>query len=113
MDRCNLPLLVLDETADAIVNNLNLYGDCITVGMWKSNDLPYIQTVFSMYAKGIEKTDYGYDLKVGEIPIKIKVIQGRYEYLQPRNLDLKTYEHFTYCVPNPFKEYWEHRNEVL
>ena len=112
MDRALLPVLVLDETADAVFYGKDLYGDKITIGIFKENDIPFLHTVFDMYAKNIKEIDDGYQLEVEGVPIKIKVFQNRYDFLQPSRLNYKHYQFWSYGLPNPFKEYWEKRGEI-
>ena len=125
-DRCLLKLLVLDETADAIYNKLDLYGDCVTIGLREADNTSSFKTALQ-YSLGethperLEKTVYGYLAKAlvqdkntttVEIPIKIKIIKNRYAFLEPKSLDARLYGYVYYYLPNPFKDYWRVRNKV-
>lgn len=125
-DRALINLLVLDDTAKAIHTGSKLYGDCITIGIREADNTSSFKTALQ-YAVGethperLEKTDYGYSTNIKvqvknteqkDIPLKIKVIKNRYEFLQPKVLNAKLYGYVYYFLPNPFTDYWLVKDEV-
>lgn len=126
MDRALLKLLVLDETADAIYNKKDLYGDCITIGIRQAdNTSPFMTalqySVGETHQERLERTEYGYlakikvEVAVGElveVPIKIKVFQNYYSFLHPDVLDARLFGYVYYYLPNPFSDYWEARKNL-
>lgn len=125
-DRCALRLLVLDETADSIYNKKELYGDHITIGLREADNTSSFKTALQ-YSLGethperLEKTEYGYLAKAFVqdkntstvvVPIKIKVIKNRYDFLEPKSLNAMLYGYNYYYLPNPFNDYWDMREDV-
>ena len=125
-DRALLKLLVLDETADAIYNKKDLYGDCITIGIRQADNTSSFMTalqysVGETHPERLEKTDYGYlakikvEKKLGElveVPVKIRVFQNYYPFIHPDVLDARLYGYVYYYFPNPYALYLEARKDM-
>ena len=122
MMRANIVLLMIDETARQMRDKEELTGDGIDVAIFQKNDTPSYKTAMQ-YAVGerhperIEKTEWGYQLPIlvedKHIPLRIHVIKGHYDFLSSKSLDSRLYKYEYYWFPNPWKDYWEHRAEVL
>ena len=125
-DRALLKLMVLDETADAIYNKKDLYGDCITIGIRQADNTSSFMTalqysVGETHPERLEKTDYGYLAKISvekavgelvEVPIKLKVFQNYYPFIHPDVLDARLYGYVYYFLPNPYADYLEARKDM-
>ena len=115
MMRSLLKVLVLKETADSVWNNKDLYGDCVTIGIFEKNDTPPFRTALEITSKTYEKTDYGYLVNHKlesnqeiQVPIRIEVIKDNLPFLNSASLDSKLYNYEYYFLPNPFKDYQDH-----
>ena len=96
--RALLPILVLDATADSVWTGNDLYGEGITVGIFEKNNSKAFKTALEYACKEFEITDYGYKVwyriernQEIKVPINIKVIKGKYSYLDSRSLGSKLY----------------------
>lgn len=85
------------DTVEAVVEKKEVYEDMIP--MLKE------QRDFTLF------NDKGCEYKVGRITVKVSFVDtSKYFYLT--NPDQVFFHYDSYYIPNPFGEYWEHRNTL-
>ena len=107
LERCVVPMILLGETSRCAWDDKNLGGQEIVVGIKKMEYSDLVKrTLKSLRPSGVlEDTEFRY--LVDDVPVRIKVIQRRYEFMQ--NLDRKYYLYDEYLFPNPFEKYFKAR----
>lgn len=99
------------RTAENVKNNLLLDGDGIDVLVRDKVFTQYVYDILNTYWKyKPEDVNKGFEYKVGDVPVRIHVYTKEYEFL--KYPDHVVYLYGTYQLGNPFKEYWEKREEI-
>ena len=106
-ERCLVVCFPLSETARCAWDGTDLTGEEITFGI-KSNEFTEATKVtMKSLRHGIVIDEVGARYFVGEVPVIIKAIKRKYEFLQ--NLDKKWYRYDEYNFANPFEKYYKAR----
>lgn len=77
-------------------------------GLPKKNLTPEVASLFKTW--GFTPTETGYEYKIGNVPVKIRVYSRKYKFLE--NLDVAFYGVDEFRLPNPFNTYWKVRNLI-
>lgn len=112
MESAMSPFFVLGDTADSVKHQKPLAGDGVYVGIFKRHmDTRIVNEILTAHVKrSLEEIKDGFEYLVGEVPVKVQVITGDYEFLNYP--DHVIYEYGDYLVPNPWDEYWQKKEEV-
>ena len=119
MERCLCPFVLLGETARSIIENEKLQGDGIYTGVrvaeFTSTTYSMLKTLASnidlhLGIENFEKDNTGFSWNFQGVPIKVKLIQREYNFIN--NADFVWYYSENYRVPNPFSTYWKERSLI-
>jgi hypothetical protein len=111
LQRCLLPFVVLDTTAEDIYHERLLGGDKVVVGVEKKHlTKEAIGTLKTLLRDLVPDPIRSFSYKVDKVPVYIKVINRKYSFLKHK--DFKFYYGSEYKVPNPFAQYWKVRGLV-
>lgn len=102
-------ILLLGDTARAVVDGKPLYGDCLEVGIERRYVTPLVASVFKQFM-GAEDPYHSFTFNIGKVPVKVKVIQRVYGFF--KNKSAVNYDYRWFLVPNPFEKYWKARHIV-
>lgn len=109
--RPNLPFFLLEDTAESVVENRPLKGECITVGIrdvdFQERPLSIMEAFFVADRIGKDYIRYTYE----NVPIMVRVMKDEQGIFT--NTDYKIYNHESFRVPNPFGTYWESRTQFI
>jgi len=107
LDRCQIPGFLLGDASRNAWDGTDLSGDKIVFGI-KSGEYTDLtkSTIRSMRPGAILEENEARYLTNG-VPVIIKVIRRKYEFLQ--NLDKKWYKYDEYLFANPFEKYYKAR----
>lgn len=108
MDRLLTPYFLLGKTADCVKHDRLLEGDGIDVGIRDKSFTQYVYDILKEYFKLTpEEVNKGFEYKVGEVPVRIKVYSRNYYFF--KYPDHVVYQFGTYQLPNPWEVYWKSR----
>lgn len=99
-------IMLLGDTARAVVDRKPLYGDCLEVGIERRYINPLVASVFKQYM-GAEDPYHSFTFYIGKVPVKVKVIEKVYGFF--KNKQIVNYDYRYFQVPNPFEKYWKAR----
>ena len=109
--------IMLKDTAKALYDGVDLYGDCIYIGLEYRYVTRMVLSNFKTQFKNSDVAEYGFsyffeDYRTkAKIPIHIQFIHNRYQFF--KFLDKRFYMTGQYLIPNPFKNYWNERDGIL
>ena len=108
MDRLLTPYFLLGNTADDVKHDRYLHGDGIDIGIRNTAFTQYVYDILNAFFQyKPEDVKNGFEYKVGEVPVRIKVYTRNYHFF--KYPDLKVYQFGNYQLPNPFDIYWKSR----
>ena len=99
-------IMLLGDTARAVVDQVPLYGDHIEVGIERRYISSLVASVFKQYM-GAEDPYHSFTFEIAGVPVKVKVIQRVYGFF--KNKSAVNYDYRWFLVPNPFEKYWKAR----
>ena len=104
-------VILLGTVAKAVHDRQPVTGDTLEVAV----DKLYMTDMMAPLVEALREFEYfneeGCQYKVGPITLNIKFIDAS-KHLFLARPDKETYAYDEYFIPNPFNDYWEHRNEV-
>lgn len=111
MDRLLTPYFLLGATADCVKHDKMLDGDGIDIGIRDKSLTQYVYSILKS-EKNLNQEDIenGFEYKVGEVPVRIKVYKRDYSFF--KYPDFKVYLYGNYQLANPFDVYWKARGLV-
>lgn len=107
LDGMHLPGFLLGNTARCAWDNSQMSGDEIVFGIKRSEYTDVVKSILKALRPSVIIEDNEARYLVGEVPVRIKVINRKYEFLN--NLDRKWYLYDEYLFPNPFEKYYKAR----
>ena len=108
MDRLLTPYFLLKKTAYDVKHDRYLEGDGIDVGIRSTAFTQYMYDILKeFFGFTPEEVNKGFEYKVGEVPVRIKVYFRNYHFF--KYPDTKVYQYGTYLLPNPWDIYWKSR----
>lgn len=107
MDGLHLPGFLLGNTARAAWDNVDLTGNEVVFGLKKGEYTDLTKSLIKALRPSAITEENEARYLVGEVPVRIKVIKRKYEFLQ--NLDRKWYLYDEYLFANPFEKYFKAR----
>ena len=111
MDQLLTPYFLLGKTAECVKYDRLLEGDGIDVGIRDKSLTQYVYDIlrdqFKFQPEDVQK---GFEYKVGEVPVRIKVYTRNYHFF--KYPDHVVYQFGTYALPNPFEIYWKARGLI-
>ena len=111
MDQLLTPYFLLGKTADCVKHDRLLEGDGIDIGIRNKSFTQYVYDILQdQFKLQPEEVNKGFEYKVGEVPVRIKVYTRDYYFF--KYPDHVVYQFGTYQLPNPFDVYWKARGLV-
>lgn len=107
LDGLHLPGFLLGDSARQAWDNVNLTGNEVTFGIKKAEFTDVVKSLMEALRPGVQINETGAEYFVGKVPVRVKIIHRKYEFLQ--NLDRKWYLYDEYLFPNPFEKYFKAR----
>ena len=101
--------VVVGEAARCLKENRGLDCDGIDVIIERRYVTPEVVITLRDWATP-DVTDQGFVFQVGKVPVRFRFIDGNYDYF--KFADLRVYGPEQYRIPNQWKDYWEHRDEI-
>ena len=77
-------------------------------GMPKKNLTAEVKSLFKTW--GFIPTESGYEYKISNVPVKIKVYSRKYKFFEHPDQALYMVDEFN--IPNPFENYWKVRSLI-
>ena len=111
MLRCTISedYLVIGLTGKCIKDNKRLEGDGIDVGVL-SKDLNVGRKDIMRQITGQEFVNDVLTYKVGNVPIRVRILPDGYDFFKYKDLKIYSFEDFQ--LPNSFDEYWKMRDQI-
>jgi hypothetical protein len=106
MEWCQIPVLLLGDTAEKIWGEKNLDVDKLEFGVMKRHITQDTSRLLKTFVPGLE-WDNTIQLSKAGVPIFIRVIQRKYRFFE--NPDFKYYMADEYKLPNPMNGYLKAR----
>ena len=101
--------VIVGEAAKCIRERKWLDCDGIDVVIEKSHVIPeVISTLKDWATKDI--TDKGFEWDVNGVPVRVKFIEGKYDYF--KFADMRVYGPEQYKIPNQWDKYWAERSQI-
>jgi hypothetical protein len=119
MGRCLCPFILLGETARSIIEDDELKGEGIYLGVKENCYTKEVESMMRTIASNVDlrlgvqdfqEVENGLTWVYRGIPISIQIIKRNYGFLQ--NFDNIFYMAEEYKIPNPFTDYWKIRSLV-
>ena len=108
MDQLVTPYFLLMETGDCVKHDRLLSGTGIDVGMRNKSFTQFVYDIMKTnFNLTPEEINQGFEYKVGEVPVRVKVYTRNYKFFQYP--DIKIYEYGRFQLPNPWDVYWQTR----
>ena len=101
--------LVMGEASKCLYEGRGLDCDGIDIAIERRYLTPEVMSTFKTWVKG-EIKDNGFEYEFESVPVRVKFIDGMYDYF--KFADQRFYGPETYKIPNPFREYWEEREAI-
>ena len=111
MDRLLTPYFLHMKTAEDVKNNRLLEGDGIDVMIRDKSITQYVEDILKDEMNLMpEQIRNGFEYKVGEIPVRVKVYSRNYHFFKYPNHVV--YQFGTYQLANPWDVYWKARGLI-
>ena len=111
MDQLLTPYFLLDQTAWCVKHDLLLDGTGIDIGIRNKSLTQFVYDIVKTNLNLMpEDINNGFEYKVGEVPVRVKVYTRDYNFF--KYPDVKVYQFGAYQLPNPFDNYWKARGLV-
>ena len=107
MDQLLTPYFLHKKTAECVKHNKLLEGDGIDVLIRDKSVTQYVEDILKGYGFEPNKLKEGFEYKVGEVPVRVKVYSCNYHFF--KYPDHVVYQFGTYQLANPFDVYWKSR----
>jgi len=108
--RPNIPFFLLDETAKNAKELKKQEGEGVTVGI-RDLDAQHVNfSIMDAFRLPDSRTDKEIKYTVDNVPVTVKIVKNAGHMFTA--LDTFLYERENFCVPNPFKEYWQIRENI-
>ena len=104
MESLLCPFILTGETAKCVKEGTEIKTDKITAVV-KSPEVTKFR--LGMFRTKGEVTEDGLKYTVGEIPIEVKFLSKKFNFLE--RPDTKIYKAGIYSLPNPWENYWKAR----
>lgn len=102
-------VVLLDQTALAIKEG-HFFDAPLIVGMRKVELTAETARTIEQFLPKCEKTDKGYMGEISKVPVEIRIIKGKYSFIE--NPDTIAWRGENYFIPNSWSEYWEVRDTI-
>lgn len=103
-DRANMPYFLTGKTAEQVMNNEDLQGDKLTMGVriveWRSG----AKRILDSFIQPIETTDTKIIYEHGGVPIEITLYEDNPHIVAPITV---MYRYESFPLPNPVKDFNE------
>ena len=107
MERCLLPFMLLDDTAEQVIHETPLDVPEISVGVQQKHLTRESKSTLKSLIPDLVDADVSLGYTHNGVPVTIWVIQRRYKFFQCPDIRFYNITHF--FVPNPFQSYWKAR----
>jgi len=111
LDGCHVFPFLMGEAARCAWDDKELVAEEIVFGLRRAEYTDVVKSILKTLRAEpryeIKVTDDGATYKVEGVPVRVKVINRKYEFLQ--NLDRKWYQFDEYLFANPFEKFWKAR----
>ena len=109
MDRCQIPMFLLLDTARAVKERRELFGEAVHVGIKANAFTPFNKSML-LTLQPMEELKSGYFFMEGAVPVYIHIVRRNYRYFD--HLDFEFYNVTEFYLPNPFDAYWKARHLI-
>lgn len=111
MLRCTISedYLVIGITGKCIKEDRRLEGDGIDVGVLRKDLNAGREDIMGQITRQ-EFVDSVLTYKVGNVPVRVRILPNGYDFFKYKDLKVYSYEDFQ--LPNPFDEYWKVRDNL-
>lgn len=106
MEWCQIPVILLGDTAERIFYEKNLDVDKLEFGVMKRHITQDTSRLLKTFVPNLE-WDTTINLEKAGVPIVIRIIQRKYKFFE--NPDFKYYMFDEYKLPNPMNSYLKAR----
>ena len=108
LERCQLPYVVLGQTAFDIKHNKPISTTKIVFGILSRYNIRELTSMMPNVLPDIEQTTDGWRVTRDGFSMCLKVLTKNYPTIM--DPDTAFYEHWRFRIPNPFNEYWALEN---
>ena len=109
LERCQIPYVVLGQTAFDLKHNLPLTTTRVMLGVLERYNVRELTSMIPIVMPTAERTTDGWIVHENGYSISIKFLTKKYPTLL--DPDLCVYKHWRFMIPNPFEEYWALANK--
>ena len=106
---CQIPHLLLGNTCEQAIADVDLDVDKIEIGVVKKYFNETTKRLFDTFLPGLAIGDV-IKVEKDDIPIEIRIIKRHYGFFD--NPDTVFYMADEYKIPNPFQKYWAVRHLI-
>lgn len=109
MDRIPMPFVLINDTAESVINHKDLSGDGVHIGVrdtdWNGTGLNILAVLMNAEETDKHKVKYSHN----GVPIYVHIYKNHPTLQSP---DYVVYAHESWRVPNPYSEFLTVRNTL-